>query len=588
MKKMIVILLAMFAAIGLAACQEDPVVLDGIQVTAPTKAEYVIGDEFDAAGMVVKALYSDGTEETLAATDYTVAGFSSTTAGLVTVTVTYEGKTATFGVAVFNPDAPAVPLSISVKSVPDKQHYLVTEAFDATGLEIEVTYSTGTKEILDAEDYTLDGFIQGIKGKYTVIVEFEGLRTSFPAEVKSTIVQGVTDTEVVVGNTAVAAGPLAFVGLPFIYGMKAAFEVVNEAGGIAGRTITYVNRDDGFDVTGVTGLNNTKQLVEEDDVFALVGHFGTFTVNATASYIREVGIPMVYAATGVMTLFKENAPLEPMMPVQPIFFTDGRIATARALGSELYGANGDAALPANAKVGVLYTQTDDGIAIKAGVEVEARQWGKNDNFIYSSFSASDIPSLTTAISNFQTQGVQAIIVASNQVPFKAAIGALNTQGMTAPVFTSYVNADPTAVDVNTDYGFDIYTNAWLDVTAPENANDVAAFVAAINGSSDIPENDKAAMAANAFAIAGYVAAQMFIQGLERVGTDELTWESFIKAMESAPVSVPMGGAVNFADGMRLGISEMALLKYQVTTVNEVKVAQFIKQYDIENLENLRG
>ena len=76
--------------------------------------------------------------------------------------------------------------------------------------------------------------------------------------------------------------------------------MVNEAGGIDGRLIEYVNRDDGFDAN--VGITNTGKLINEDKVFALVGHFGTGTVAATIPTIREVGIPMVYAATGVNNL----------------------------------------------------------------------------------------------------------------------------------------------------------------------------------------------------------------------------------------------------------------------------------------------
>jgi ABC-type branched-subunit amino acid transport system substrate-binding protein len=231
--------------------------------------------------------------------------------------------------------------------------------------------------------------------------------------------------------------------------MKAAFEEINDAGGIAGREIVYVNKDDGFD--GTVGLTNTRARVNDDKVFALVGHFGTPTVSATLGFIREVGVPMVYAATGVNVLYRERSSLDPVMPVQPIYLTDGRIMTARALNESLYGTNGDQALGATAKVGVLYTTDDAGSSIREGVEIEARSAGKNANFIYSSFAAAETAALTTAIENFRSQGVQAVIIATNQAPFKAAIGChAKVLHFNVPVFTSYVNADATAVDAATN------------------------------------------------------------------------------------------------------------------------------------------
>ena len=594
MKRIVALLLTVFAAFTLVACQEAEVTVSRLVVTSPTKVEYLVGEAFNAAGLEVKAVMSDKTEKILTGSEYTLTGFSTAAAGLVTITVSYEGVTATFGIAVFNPDAPEVALALNLKSLPTQQIYNRDQAFDATGLVVEVTYSTGRKQILTASQYTLTGFKQGVVGKYDVEVTFGELSASFYTEVRVVTVQGVTANSIKVGNTAAISGALSFVGIPFVAGMKAAFEVVNEAGGIDGRMIEYVNRDDGFDAT--VGLTNTKQLINEDKVFALVGHFGTGTVSSTISTIREAGIPMVYAATGVNVLYTERNPLDPVMPVQPIYLTDGRLMTARALKEALYGANKNQNLPANAKIGVLHTATLDGISIKEGVEIEAKTQGVNGNFIYASFSAADTASLTSTIQNMQSQGVAAIIIASNQVSFKAAIGTMQNVGVNVPVFTSYVNADATAVDASINYTFDIYTNAWVDLTSTKGQAGLVGFVTAIQGASFLSDPEKTAFAGNSFAIAGYIAAMNFIEGLERVEEAgvELTWESFIKAMESEPLDIPMGGTVDFGDGKRWGIDSMSLLQYTVvqgdnpaTVAVETSYKAFVKVRDIETLTQIQ-
>lgn len=580
MKKVFALVMLVLASFGLFACAEEEVTVDRLVVTPPTKVEYIVGDAFDATGMEVKVVFSDGTDRVLTSSEYTLTGFNASAAGLVTVTVTYEGESATFGIAIFDPEAPEEALSLIVVEVPTQQIYDKTEAFNAEGLVVEVLFNTGRRQTLTESEYTLSGFVQGSIGRYDIVVSYEGLQTTFYSEVRNVTVQGVTATTIKVGNTAVLSGLLSFVGLPFSYGMRAAFEEVNEAGGVNGRLIEYVNRDDGFD--GTVGLTNTRQLINEDKVFALVGHFGTPTVSATLGTIREIGIPMVYAATGVNVLYRERSPLDPVMPVQPIYLTDGRIMTARALNEALYGANGDETLAANAKVGVLYTTDDAGVSIREGVEIEARSSGKNDNFIYSSFAAAETAALTTAIENFRSQGVQAVIVASNQAPFKAVIGVMQNVAFNVPVFTSYVNADATAVDSATDYTFPIYTNAWVDIFSDKGTADVTAFATAMANASFLTPEEAAAMSANSFAIAGYIAAKVFIQGLERVGDERLTWESFIKAMESEPISVPMGGFVDFAGGKRWGIDSMSLLKYNPT--NDT----FDKVREIETLTQIQG
>ena len=84
----------------------DPVVIESITVTAPTKTEYTVGDELDLDGMKVTAKYSDGTTKDIAVTDCEVSGYDTTKTGEQTVTVTYEGKADTFKVTVKEAEKP--------------------------------------------------------------------------------------------------------------------------------------------------------------------------------------------------------------------------------------------------------------------------------------------------------------------------------------------------------------------------------------------------------------------------------------------------------------------------------------------------
>ncbi|PLS28920.1 bacterial Ig-like domain-containing protein [Bifidobacterium parmae] len=81
----------------------DAATLASLDVTAPAKTEYTVGDTLDLAGLKVAAVYQrDGKTERkpLADDEYTVSGFDSTTAGTRTVTVSYRGVSATFTVTV--------------------------------------------------------------------------------------------------------------------------------------------------------------------------------------------------------------------------------------------------------------------------------------------------------------------------------------------------------------------------------------------------------------------------------------------------------------------------------------------------------
>ena len=83
---------------------ETAVILDKLEIIPPTKTEYEIGDIFSSDGMIVRAVYSDGSSRILTYGSYTVSGFDSSEAGTKYITVSYtEGditKTAEFEVTV--------------------------------------------------------------------------------------------------------------------------------------------------------------------------------------------------------------------------------------------------------------------------------------------------------------------------------------------------------------------------------------------------------------------------------------------------------------------------------------------------------
>ncbi len=353
--------------------------------------------------------------------------------------------------------------------------------------------------------------------------------------------QGVFEDRVIVGNTAATSGPLAFVGVPFKAGMDAYFNMVNEEGGVAGRMIEYIQKDDEFNAA--LGLSYTQELVEDDQVFALVGHFGTPTVSATREYLNEVGIPRVYYATGVSSLFNLNATggERSSFPVQPIFDAEGEVMVARAikdLGAE--------------RIGVIYSNADDGRGMLRGIQLRAGELGVALTSVVQ--VAPDADDMSTAAQIMLAANVDVVIVAANQVPAATAVRALDDANSTIPVITSYVNADATWLGGLVDVigSFDIYGNAWIDIFNPDGTptDDYVLFAETIGEE----------FAANAFAFAGWIAAATFVEGLRRVGDEPLTWESFINAMEESPVPLPFGVVVDYANGRRVGTQAMALLK----------------------------
>lgn len=388
--------------------------------------------------------------------------------------------------------------------------------------------------------------------------------------------QGVTDTTIKIGNTAATTGALAAVGIPFNVGLQAVLEEVNDAGGIDGREIEFLHYDDEFNAA--KGLQYTETLVEDDEVFALVGHFGTPTVGATIDYIQDMGVPMVYAATGINDLYFQRTPGNPVMAVQPIYKTEGRILLARAFEeTDLFGTV--------AKVGVIYTADDAGLSIKAGVDVQALDMGKTANVV-STVGSGDFSAAVLALAAAE---VDAVIVATNQAYFGAALNAMAAGNLNVPVLTSYVSANTyyiPAASVSVDRP--VYTNAWVDITSAGVADELEDFYATIDAYSAITTEEKAGYKLNSFAIAGYIAGKIFVEGLQRVADEDevLNWENFIAAMESEVIDFPLGGGVDFTDGKRWGVDSLSLLKYQAA--EGTTPATLVMAKPVETLEEILG
>ncbi|MGE5648866.1 MAG: ABC transporter substrate-binding protein [Bacillota bacterium] len=108
--------------------------------------------------------------------------------------------------------------------------------------------------------------------------------------------QGVTNDEILLGQTTALTGPLAELGLEATAGAKAYFDYVNMQGGVHGRKIKLITLDDGYNPQ--KAVMNVKQLVEKDQVLSLFGVLGAPANVAIMPLIQQVGIPNFGPLTG--------------------------------------------------------------------------------------------------------------------------------------------------------------------------------------------------------------------------------------------------------------------------------------------------
>jgi ABC-type branched-subunit amino acid transport system substrate-binding protein len=102
------------------------------------------------------------------------------------------------------------------------------------------------------------------------------------------------------GQSAAFEGPAAALGLGMREGILASFNEANATGGVNGRRLELVSYDDGYEPE--KAIANTKRLIDENGVFALVGEVGTPTSNAAQPITTEAGVPFIGAFTGAAFL----------------------------------------------------------------------------------------------------------------------------------------------------------------------------------------------------------------------------------------------------------------------------------------------
>ncbi|MDR1220480.1 MAG: bacterial Ig-like domain-containing protein [Treponema sp.] len=174
--------------------QEADVVLQSIAITSlPTKTVYEPGEALDISGLVATGTYSDGTTRTETVSLSNIRGYDANTVGTQTLTVTINGKTATFTVTVnAGSTGGAVLQSIAVTSPPAKTVYAIGEAFDISGLVATGTYSDGTTRTETVSLSNISGYNAYLMGWQTLTVTINGKTATFWVTVSAPTTAGFT------------------------------------------------------------------------------------------------------------------------------------------------------------------------------------------------------------------------------------------------------------------------------------------------------------------------------------------------------------------------------------------------------------
>ena len=174
-----------------------------------------------------------------------------------------------------------------------------------------------------------------------------------PALAEKAYGPGVTDTEIKIGQTMPYSGPLSGMST---HGkaMAAYFAKLNDEGGINGRKVKLISLDDGYSPPKT--VEQTRKLVEQEQVLLLFGSFGTATNSAVQRYVNSQRVPHLFLVT-IASRFHDPKNFPWTMAFVPSYQVE-----ANAYAHYLLSHH------PNARVGILYQNDDFGKDLLKGLK----------------------------------------------------------------------------------------------------------------------------------------------------------------------------------------------------------------------------
>ena len=318
----------------------------------------------------------------------------------------------------------------------------------------------------------------------------------------------VTDTEIRIGNIMPYTGPLtAFAAIG--RAETAYFNMVNERGGINGRKITFITRDDSSNP--MTALEETKDLVEEQNVLFMFGSFGTPDNLATRKYLNEKNIPQLFVASGDEE-WAHPKKFPWTMGWQPTFRSEGRIY-----------ANYIQASYSDSKIAVLWQNDQFGRDLFKGLQ---EGLGATANNIVADIAIEANMSIDTQVDILKASGAEVLVL--NCAPPISARAIRRAADLGWHPVLLLVNAAASIANALRPAGLEnaigVISTSFLkdtgDTTWKEDPA-IKAWLAFMD--KYYPDGDKT----NANNVYGYVQAEAMVQVLKQCG-DNLTRDNVMK------------------------------------------------------------
>ena len=304
---------------------------------------------------------------------------------------------------------------------------------------------------------------------------------------------GVFDDRIVFGQSAAFSGPARELGANMRLGIQAAFHEVNESGGVNGRVLELISFDDAYEPEAA--VNNTLKLIEQEEVFALIGEVGTPTSRSATPVAADAGIPFIAPFTGAEFLRDDD--WQNIINLRASYYQETEEMVARLID--------DLGIT---RIGVLFQDDSYGRAGYRGVlfALDRRNLKPASIGLY--------PRNTTAIKaallDLKQGSPEAVIMIGAYEPVAKLVTWARHTGID-PIFmtVSFVGSNALARELGTD-GEGVYVTQVVPFPTDDSLQIVSSYIAALSAYD--PE------AVPGFvSFEGYLAGRLAIEGLQRCG-----------------------------------------------------------------------
>ncbi len=320
-------------------------------------------------------------------------------------------------------------------------------------------------------------------------------------------VPGVTDTEVTIGITGPLSGPAAAWGT-IALASEAYAKHVNDQGGVHGRKLKIVLKDDGYN-PGRAVANITEM---KDSVFAVIGTVGTVVLNASKDLVAEAGLPLVFPLGNVQVYAKQpKEKIRTVFQAYPDYSDEAEFLTQQA-----------AKLEKVQKLGFFGQNDDFG---KEALEGVKRGLKKTPGTVLAGevfYEVADRELGTHAL-KMKESGAEAVLLYSTATHAAGLVKEMAKVGYRPKLFASF-----TLYDRDTMFRLlgELWEGAYFDAVATLRGEPAADRLVEI-----VTRIEPKLKGREGFSVQGAADVMILLEGLKRTGRD-LTREKFVKAMET--------------------------------------------------------